>query len=279
MTWLETEFDALVAWSEGRVPSAVLALGVLLLGYLVALLFRGLAARLLRRWSAGLVGVVERMSHRRGVAMPLEHGEAETLVVRVTSRIVFWLVFAIFLATATAAIGVPVVSTWLAGFAAYLPRVLAALAVLLLGVLAGHLARILVLSAAASAGLAYARTLAHTVQIGVIVVAAVIAIEELGIAVTFLIVLGSIALGAVLGGAALAFGLGARGAVANLVSCHYLARTYRVGHRIRIDGLEGAIVAIDPTAVVLETADGRVSIPARLFAEKPSTLLTGERAP
>jgi small-conductance mechanosensitive channel len=276
MTWLEGLLERAQGWTEANVPTAVLAIGVILLGYVVALVVRSLANRLLRRWSTRLVGVVERMSHRRGVVM--QHAEAESLVVSVSNRVVFWLVFALFLASATSMVGVPVVSTWIAGFAAYLPRVLAAFAVLLLGILAGHVARILVLSAAASGGLIYARALARTVQVCIVLVAAVIAIDELGIEITFLIVLGSIAAGAVLGGAALAFGLGARGAVSNLVSCHYLARTYRIGHRIRIDGFEGPIVAIEPTAVVIQTGEGRVSIPARTFGEKPSVLLTGEQA-
>jgi hypothetical protein len=279
MTWLETRLDWALAWTREHVPDPVLAVALLLLGYLIALLFRTLAARVLRRWSARLVGVVDRMSRRRGIATPLGTADAESLLISVTSRIVFWLVLAIFLAAATTFIGIPVVSTWFAGFAAYLPRVFAALVVMLLGMLGGHVARILVLSASASAGVAHARTLAHAVQIGVLLIAAVIAIEELGIQVTFLIVLGSIVVGAVLGGAALAFGLGARGAVRNLVACHYLAGRYRVGHRVRIEGFEGPIVAIEPTAVIVQTADGRVAIPAHLFAEKPSTLLSGEKAP
>ncbi|MGE0549707.1 MAG: mechanosensitive ion channel domain-containing protein [Kofleriaceae bacterium] len=273
------QFERALAWTQDNVPAAAIGVAVVLLGYLVALLFREIASRLLRRWSNRLVGVVERMSHRRGVAMPIEHAEAESVVVSVTSRIVFWLVFTVFLAVATTAVGIPVVSTWLAGFATYLPRVLAAIAVMLLGVLAGHVARILVLSATASAGVRYARTLAQMVHIFVVVIAAVIAIDELGIQVTFLIVLGAIIVGAVLGGVALAFGLGARHAVTNLVASHYLTRSYRVGHRIRIDGFEGSITAIEPTSVVLQTAEGRVSIPARTFSEKPSLLLSGEQTP
>lgn len=279
MTWLEEQFEHFVAWAETSIPTAVLAVGITVLGYLVALLFRWLATRLVRRWSTRLVGAVERISHSRGFEMPREQAETEAVVVTVTGRLVFWLVMAIFVAAATTVIGFPVVSNWFEGLAAYLPRVLAAVVVLLLGIFAGHVARILVLSAGASTGITYVRTLARTVQIAVVLIAAVIAIEELGIHVTFLIVLGAITVGSVLGGAALAFGLGARGAVSNLVACHYLVRSYRVGHRIRIDGFEGPIVAIEPTAVVLQTADGRVSIPARTFAEKPSTLLSGETTP
>lgn len=277
MNWLETRWERFLVWTEENVPSGVMAIAIVLAGYLVAEVLGRLAARLLRRWSARLVGVVERMSRRRGVPMTLEQAEAETLVVDVTSRIVFWLVFFVFLAAATSAIGVPVVSSWFAGFADYLPRVLAAVAIVLLGVLAGHAARILVVSTAATSGIHHARTLGGTVQVAAVLIAAVIAVEQLGIEATFLVVLGSIAVGAVLGGTALAFGLGARGTVSNLVASHYLARTYRVGHRIRIENIEGVIVAIEPTAVLVEVAEGRISIPSHLFGEKPSLLLTGEK--
>ncbi|MBZ0231908.1 MAG: mechanosensitive ion channel family protein [Deltaproteobacteria bacterium] len=277
MNWLEIRWEQFLVWTEENIPSGVVALAIVLVGYVVAAVLSRLAARLLRRWSARLVGVVDRMGRRRGVPMTLEQAEAETLVVDVTSRIVFWLVFFVFLATATATIGVPVVSSWLAGFAAYLPRVLAAVAIVLLGVLAGHAARILVMSTAVTSGIHHTRTLGATVQVAAILITSVIAVEQLGIEATFLVVLGSIAVGAVLGGTALAFGLGARGAVSDLVACHYLARTYRVGHRIRIESIEGVIVAIEPTAVLVETAEGRVSIPAHLFGEKPSLLLSGEK--
>jgi small-conductance mechanosensitive channel len=276
--WFEARIDELVAWSE-RVPRAVLILALFLGGYLVALLCSGIARRVMQRWNHGLRGMVERLSDRRGVALPREPNHAEGVGIAVVSRIVFWLVFTVFLAVGTTAAGVPVVSAWLSEFAAYLPRVLAACGVLLLGVFAGHVVRVLVLSAARSTNATHTRAIARTSQLAIVTIASVIAIDELGIAVTFVIVIGAIIVGSVLGGAALAFGLGARDAVKNMVSCHYLARAYRVGHQVRIDGIEGTIVAIEPTSVVLQTAEGRVSIPASLFAEKPSTLLSGERHP
>ncbi len=170
-------------------------------------------------------------------------------------------------------IGVPVVSNWLSSLAAYLPQAFAAAAILLLGLLFGHLLRVVVLSAAAGAGLPYARALAQVAQVAVVLVAAVVAIEELGVEVTFLIVVTATVLAAVLGGAALAFGLGARTDVGNMVACHYLMRTYKVGHVVRIGGHEGRIVAIMPTAVILDTDEGRVHMPASEFSRSPSVLI------
>jgi hypothetical protein len=257
----------------GPIPDFVLAGVVILLGFLVGRLLSSVAVRLLRRWSHALLGVAERFSRLRGVEGGIERADAESAAVRLTGRIVFWIVFAVALAAATAIVGVPVVSTWLARLAEYLPQVLAAAAIVLTGLLVGHLLRVLVLSAAAAARFDYARALARVVQVAVVVIAVVVAIEELGIEITFLIVISATVLATVLGGVALAFGLGAGVTVGNMVACHYLARSYRVGHVVRIGGHQGRIVAILPSAVLLSTPEGRVMIPAGEFARSVSVLV------
>jgi uncharacterized protein YkvS len=50
-------------------------------------------------------------------------------------------------------------------------------------------------------------------------------------------------------------------------------RLYQVGQVIRIDGVEGRIVKIAETSVILECAEGDVAIPARIFADLRSTLI------
>ena len=109
----------------------------------------------------------------------------------------------------------------------------------------------------------------------VIGVTGVVAVDQLGIEVSFLVIAVSIALAASLGAAALAFGLGARTAVSNIIATHYLARTYEVGQRVRVGEHEGRIAEISPTAVILETGEGRVHIPAKEFSEQISTLIDG----
>jgi len=103
--------------------------------------------------------------------------------------------------------------------------------------------------------------------------AATVAIDQLGIEITFLVVVAAIVLGATLGAVGLAFGLGARESVSNLLACHYLAKWYRVGHVVRVGEHEGRIVEILPSAVVLQTGDGRLYLPARQFADQPSLLV------
>ena len=276
MDRLESATAELVSWASERVPDALLAAIIVAVGYLVARLARALTDRLLRRFSLRLIALVERAARRRGVPSELSAQQAELVTGAVAGRIVFWLVFALFLAAATAAVGVPVVSTWLAGFADYLPRVLAAGGIVLFGILVSHLVRVVVLSAAASARLRHVTALARAAQSAVIGVAVVIAVEELGVETTLLTVLAATALGAMLGGCALAFGLGARREVSNLVACHYLSRIYGVGHRVRVGGHEGVISEIAPNAVILETREGRVIVPAHRFSDEVTVLLAVE---
>ena len=102
--------------------------------------------------------------------------------------------------------------------------------------------------------------------------------SQAGIDSTLLMIALPVALGAVLGGAALAFGLGSRSAISSIIASYHLQRLYEVGQRVRIAGFEGRIVRITPTAVVLDAAEGRVSVPAKLFGEKISVLLKGSES-
>jgi len=78
------------------------------------------------------------------------------------------------------------------------------------------------------------------------------------------------------GGAALAFGIGSKETVSNILASYYLQKTYRVGQEVRIAGLEGRILEITSTAVSLDAPVGRVLVPARKFSEEASVLLKGE---
>src|SRR5262245_29119401 len=114
----------------GPISDLVMAGVVLAAGLLCGRLLSALAMRLLRRWSHALLGMAERFTRLQG-AEAVARADAETAAVRFTGRIVFWIVFAVALATATTIVGVPVVSSWLTGLADYLPQVLAAGAIVL----------------------------------------------------------------------------------------------------------------------------------------------------
>lgn len=253
--------------SSARVflPNFLGAVALLLGGWLLARLLQRLGTRLTRRFDAfARRSNVDGALQRIGVQRPLSE---------LIGGFVFWTVFLFFVAGATEALGLAVLSTWLTGVAFFVPRIAAAILVLLAGSLVANFVRDAIRTASATANVAYGEALAQVVRTVLIAVAVLIAVNELGIDVTILTVALGVVLGATFGGVALAFGLGARTAVSNIIGSHYLRQLLRVGQTVRFGAVQGEIEAITPTAVVLKTADGRVIVPAKEFSETVSTLL------
>jgi len=265
-------FDPVIKYAEQLwqsilqfLPNILAAIVLVVVGWLLARLVRAIASRLIPRFYR----LIPSKSFQRG----LKTSGMERLTSEVVSGVAFWLVLLFFLAAATESLGLPVVSTLLSGLARYLPSVLAAVLIAVAGVVIGNLTRTAITTAAASAGLAYGELLGRLTQIAILLVVGVVAIDQVGIDSTFLMISMAIVLSATLGGMALGFGLGARSVVGNLLASHYLLQTYKVGQRIRIGETEGRILEISNTAVILETSQGRALVPAEQFSRATSVLL------
>ena len=189
---------------------------------------------------------------------------------------VYWLVLLTALVVAIDALGLPAFNRWIGAFAGYLPKVAIAMAVLLGGVIASRLARNAIMNTAIRVPPTQARNLARLAQASVLTAAALIAAAQLGLDVSLLTAVFLIGLAAALGGAALAFGLGARELMADILAMHYVQKSYRVGQIVRIGSDQGRIVRTTRTAVVLENVDGELSIPGRHFVDQRSVLLNQE---
>ena len=101
--------------------------------------------------------------------------------------------------------------------------------------------------------------------------------DQIGIKVTFLVVIAAAAGGTIAASVALALSLGARNYVANLIGGHHLRQTFSVGQNIKMAGFEGRILEFTPVSVVLETEEGRVTLPAKLYGEEPIVLRIGKQ--
>jgi hypothetical protein len=249
-------------------PNIVAALLVLTLGWVLAWTLRKVVRRLFRRvstqWSAG----ADRPAWSEAV------DDKRTGDVAASGA--YWLVLLTALMIAIDTLGLRGFSRWIGAFASYLPKFAIALALLLGGVIAGRLARNAIMQAAVRIPASQARSLGRLAQVSVVVAAALIAAEQLGLDVSLLTAIFLIALAATLGGAALAFGLGAREVMADILAMHYVQKTYRVGQVVRIGSDQGRIVRTSRTAVVLESAHGELSIPGRHFENERSLLVSQE---
>lgn len=267
---LDRSFNLFTQRVAEHLPNVLGSVLLVLAGWLLARLLRAAIVRL----SGRLDGLFrsharEDFLRRVGVERP-----ASTVI----GGIAFWLVLLVFFTAATETLGLPVVATWLSGVSYYLPRILVAALITLGGVFAGNLARDTIVATAGAAGLAYADLLGRAVYIIILLVAIVTGVDQLGIESRFLTLTITVVIAALIGGAALAFGLGSRTTVSNIIAAHYLRQIYRIGQTVRIRDAYGRITEITPTAVILDGPEGRVLVPAKDFSEVASVLVMKESA-
>lgn len=238
-----------------------------IIGVFLLLLFGWLMAHLLRLAAVRMALFGERALSRMTSGQSAVHQRTPSASAKILGSVVFWAVLLFFLTAATQVLGLPIFSAWLSRVVDYLPTVFVGALIVIAGFLVSKLARELVQAAAARAGERQRALMGRVVQAGILVTAILVGAEQIGIKVTFLVILAAAVVISLVGAVALALSLGARAYVANLIGGHYLRQRYSIGQQVRVAGYEGRILELTETAVVLETAEGRASIPAKVFNE------------
>ena len=245
-------------------PKFFFALIIFFIGYLIARLVQFLSKRFIRGTNRFIVN--KKISKH----LQKKHFEQSSAFI---SRTLYWIIVVLFLTIASEIIGVPVATAWLSGIVQYLPNILAAIIIVFVGIIGGKIVADIILSATIKSGVSYGNMLSKTVQYSILLVTILIAIDQIGIDIAIVTTIVSIILAALLFGAALSFGLGAKTSVSNIIASYYVHNSYKAGNKVRINDIEGTIIQITTTAVILETPEGQVTIPAKEFSELNSILL------
>lgn len=255
--WIEIITSALTEMLNrvaAFLPNLVGALLVLLVGWLLAWLAQRVARRLLAQ-----VGF-DRLARQAGVTDALERASVTTSASHLAGRIIYWLLLLTFLMVAVESLGLTAAAAALRALVAYLPRVLGAAIVLVGGALLGQFLGKGAQALAAGSGVEFHAALGRAVQYTVLAMAAILAVDQLGLNTTLLNdVLGNL-LTVAGAGLALAFALGSRDAVRNLLAGFYAKELFEIGQMVEVDGHRGTLEAIGPLKAIIATAEGNANI-------------------
>jgi len=187
---------------------------VLLVGVLVAYAVRVVVAVLLR-----LLGF-DRFCERHGVRGTLQSAGIALGPTALAGRLAFWAVMTVFLVFSLAALNIAPMNDLVSRLFVFLPQLLAALVILVLGYVVGVFLQRAALLAAVNAALPRARVLASAVQLLVLLFTAAMALEQVGIGRNIVLAAFSVVFGSVGLAAALAFGYAARDLARSVLERH-----------------------------------------------------------
>lgn len=262
--------DILTTLTES-VPKLLVAFILLLFGWLIALL--------LQRTTKHLVQLSWRYSQKFSVSQTDTLQRMPREGRHYLAKIVFWLTMIIFINFTATTLEFTIFSKWVNTFLSYVPNLLLALIIIIASFVVGELLRDLIananslgstkagpVSTAARANQIWLGRLSQSIVIGTGIL---IGISQLGVDVTLLTNITTMAFGALFGAFAIGLALGAPTHVSNFMGARYVQRLFQPGDHIRIRRHQGTIIEISTYSVILETETGQLHLPAKLFVETP----------
>jgi hypothetical protein len=232
------------------VPNILGAAILLIVGYMIAKLVRRLVIAVLRR-----VGF-DSASSRVGLHRILEQSGVRVTAAEVIGHVTFWLLMLTFLVSASETLGLTNVSQTIDAFVLYLPNVVGAAVIVVVGMTLAAFVRDMVRGGAESLGVEYGRALGTLAHGAMLVLIGTLAIGQLQIETVLLNRVVEIVLVATGLGIALAMGLGTRDIAGHIVAGVYLRDLYRPGARLTVDDQVGALEEVGTITTRLTTADG-----------------------
>lgn len=236
-------------------PNVFGMLALLAIGWATSRIAGSVVTRFLSR-----IGT-DRAGERIGLAALLEQAGIETSLSRVFGTFVFWILMLTFVLSAVETLGLEAVTLTIDRLIAYLPSVLGALVIAVVGLLLARLAGSVVGSAAAAAQLPYARPLASVTRGATGLMAAILAVEHLGVNTELLSTLIVAVIAALAFAMGLAFALGARDVVRGILAGHYLRQTLSEGDVVETANRRGRVERIGSVDTLFRDAEGSWSVP------------------
>lgn len=177
---------------------------ILIVGWVIAKVIKTIVTKGLRAVK------LDNLSDNIGLDSVLEKGGITYSLSELLGVICYWLGLLVTFMVAINAVGLTIAAELLNKIVLYIPNVIAAIFILILGMFISTLLKNIVQTAANNAGLSQSKLLAKIVEVIIVVFAVVIALEQLNIGISVTELTLSIILGTVGLGLALAFGLGCR---------------------------------------------------------------------
>ena len=238
-----------------------LAALILLSGWLIARLLRSIV----RRTATGLNQILERIL----LSEALSDIRITSRAAAILGELTFWIAFFLSILIAAQAAELTAVAGWLNQILQQIPNLAIGSALILVGYIISKIAADQVTASLRATGSQHSRFLGRLAQAAIFLTALIVGLDQMGVEVTFLVALFASIVGAAFVGFSIAFGLGARDFVANILGARIARRELTSGRLVRIGNLQGNLLEITATHLAIDTDQGRTLVPAQVLAVDP----------
>jgi len=256
--WSETILTIMTTiWGKiaAFLPNLAAAIVLLIAGYFIAKSVGFILSKILTK-----IGFVT-LSDKVGVSDSLSRAGIKQTSAEIIGKVGFWIIMLVFLVSATESLGLPNISATIHEFILYLPQVIAAAILFIIGLFLANFVRDLVRSSAEGIGIVYAKQLSTAAYSVLFIIVLSLAINQLNIDTLLLNLIFSIMIGALGIAVALSLGLGTRDLSTSIMAGVYARDLFKAGDHIKVADIEGEIEQVGAVKTTIKCKGGaRVSM-------------------
>jgi small-conductance mechanosensitive channel len=237
------------------IPNLLKAIVIFIVGWIIARIVRKMLQKALEKIQ------IDKLGEKLNEIEIVSKANLEVKLSDIFAKVIYYFLMLFVLVAASDALGMPAVSQLVADIFNFIPNLIVALLVLILGLLLAEAIKKLVVTALTSLSIPSAKMIGNVIFYFLFINILVSALTQAKINTAFL----SQNLTMLIGGVVLAFGLGygiaSKDIIANFLTSFYFKDRVRIGEKITIDGVTGEVVEVSKSSFTLVNEEGQIIIP------------------
>lgn len=259
--WAEVFFMSFQTFGQkimGAIPEILGAIVIFLVGWL----FSRFAAKIVTK---GLKLIkFDSLAERIQTQAFLQKANIKKTPSELIGTFIYWILMLLVVLSASDALGWAAVSQEVSKLLGLLPNLLVAVIFFIVGSYIATFIRDVIRSATHSLGIVAGKIISSVVFYLLLILIILTALNQAGVNTDIITNNLMIILSAVLGAAALSYGLASREVMINILSNFFNKRNFSTGQSIEIDGIQGVIEKSTSTSIILKMKNGeKMVIPAK----------------
>ena len=243
------------------VPNVLAAIFVLIVGWLLVKLLVGIIKKALK------LANFDKIDDKLNEVEFFGHKKFNFNLIIVICKFVKWTLYVILLILISDILNLRVISEEIGNLLRYLPQLFSALVIFTLGLLLANFLKKSLRSFFESMGFSGSKIIGHIVFFGLMILVSITALNQAGVDTYIITSNITLLLGGFLLAFSLAFGLGAKSIVTDLLRTFYARKTFEIDQKVIYKGTEGVVEAINDVSFIIKTPNGKLIVPIKDIVE------------
>ncbi|MFT6480199.1 MAG: MFS family permease [Spirosomataceae bacterium] len=193
---------------------------------------------------------------------------------KVVGKLLYYFVLLVFIIAAADTLGVPAISNMVLLLVEFIPKIISAAIMVLVGVLLADMLRKFVADLCASSNVSSGKLISSAVFFFVLIIVVIASLAQAGVNTDLLEFTFSVLVGGVILAFSIGYGFASKEILLNIISSFYSKKKYKIGQTIEIDGAKGEVIDVDNTTLSLKTSDQVTVLLLRLLQTHKAIVYT-----